>query len=40
MYNSHDIWAFGYRLPIDSAIFLGTMLALICVAAICQAFEL
>jgi len=40
MDNPHDIWAFGYRLPIDSAIFLGTMFTLICVAAICQAFDL
>lgn len=35
--NPNDIWAFGYRLPIDAAVFLGTLFAMLCVAAICQA---
>ena len=35
--SQNDIWAFGYRLPIEAAIFLGTLLALLCVAALCQA---
>jgi hypothetical protein len=34
--NVHDIWAFGYRLPIEAAIFLGTMAALLFVAMICE----
>ena len=38
--NPHDIWAFGYRLPIEAAVFLGTLLALLCVAAICQALKI
>jgi hypothetical protein len=36
----YDIWAFGYRLPIDAAIFLGTMFALLCVALFCQTFRI
>ena len=28
----HDLWAFGYRLPINDAIFLGTLAALLFVA--------
>ena len=35
--NIHDIFMFGYRLPVESAIFIGTLFALICVAAICEA---
>jgi hypothetical protein len=40
MYSVYDIWAYGYRLPYEAAVFLGTMFALICVAAVCQAFDL
>ena len=36
----HDIWAFGYRLPYESAVFLGTMAALLLVALICIALKL
>ena len=38
--NPNDIWAFGYRLPIEAAVFLGTLFALLCVAAICQALKI
>jgi hypothetical protein len=38
--NPYDIWAFGYRLPMEAAVFLGTMFALLCVAAICQFHKL
>ena len=38
--NIHDLWAFGYRLPINDAIFLGTMFALLCVALICIMFKI
>ena len=38
--SQNDIWAFGYRLPIEAAIFLGTLLALLCVAAICQTLKI
>ena len=36
----YDIWAFGYRLPINDAIFLGTMAALLLVAFICIVFKI
>jgi hypothetical protein len=38
--NIHDIFAFGYRLPINDAIFMGTMAALLLVALICIALKL
>lgn len=36
----YDLWAFGYRLPIESAIFMGTMAALLFIALICIMFKL
>lgn len=36
----HDLWAFGYRLPINDAIFMGTMAALLMVALICIVFKI
>jgi hypothetical protein len=36
----HDLWAFGYRLPINDAIFLGTLIALLCVALFCIAAKI
>ena len=36
----HDIWAFGYRLPYESAVFLGTMAALLLVALVCEALRI
>jgi len=38
--NPNDIFILGYRLPIEAAIFCGTMFCLLCVAAICQAKNL
>jgi hypothetical protein len=38
--NIHDIWAYGYRLPINDAIFMGTMAALLLVALVCIALKL
>jgi hypothetical protein len=38
--NIHDLWAFGYRMPINDAIFMGTMAALIGVAFFCIVFDL
>jgi hypothetical protein len=38
--NIHDLWAFGYRLPINDAIFMGTMAALLFVALICIVFKI
>jgi hypothetical protein len=36
----HDFWAFGYRLPINDAIFMGTMAALLFVALICIVLDI
>jgi hypothetical protein len=36
----HDFWAFGYRLPINDAIFMGTMAALLMVALICIVLDI
>jgi hypothetical protein len=36
----YDLWAFGYRLPIGDAIFMGTMAALLTIALICIVFKL
>jgi hypothetical protein len=36
----HDLWAFGYRLPINDAIFLGTLAALLLVALFCIAAKI
>jgi hypothetical protein len=36
----HDLWAFGYRMPINDAIFMGTMAALLFVALICIVFKI
>jgi hypothetical protein len=36
----HDLWAFGYRLPINDAIFMGTMAALLMVALICVVLKI
>ena len=36
----HDLWAFGYRLPINDAIFLGTLAALLFVALFCVAAKI
>jgi hypothetical protein len=38
--NIHDIWAYGYRLPINDAIFMGTMATLLFVALVCIALDL
>jgi hypothetical protein len=38
--NIHDLWAFGYRLPINDAIFLGTLAALLLVALFCIAAKI
>jgi len=38
--NIHDLWAFGYRLPINDAIFLGTMAALLFVALVCVVLKI
>ncbi len=38
--NPHDIWVQGYVLPINDAIFLGTLLALLGVALFCIAAKI
>jgi hypothetical protein len=38
--NIHDIYAYGYRLPINDAIFMGTMAALLLVALICIVLDI
>lgn len=38
--NPHDLWFQGYVLPINDAIFLGTLLALLGVALFCIAAKI
>jgi hypothetical protein len=38
--NPHDLWMLGYRLPINDAIFLGTLAALLFVALFCVAAKI